>query len=95
MTGSGRAWRDTLRPPEPRALRRDVVAGVTVAAYLVPQVLAYAGLARVPPAAGLWAAFAALAVYFLLGSSPQALGGAGVDDGPDDRRCPDRDRGAG
>lgn len=71
MTGSGRAWRDTLRPPEPRALRRDVVAGVTVAAYLVPQVLAYAGLARVPPAAGLWAAFAALAVYFLLGSSPQ------------------------
>jgi SulP family sulfate permease len=48
-----------------------VVAGVTVAAYLVPQVLAYAGLARVPPAAGLWAAFVALAVYFLLGSSPQ------------------------
>lgn len=65
------SWRDSLRPPEARALRGDVVAGVTVAAYLVPQVLAYAGLARVPPAAGLWAAFAALAVYFLLGSSPQ------------------------
>ncbi len=64
-------WPGRLRPPEPRAVRRDVAAGVTVAAYLVPQVLAYSGLARVPPAAGLWAAFAALAVYFLLGSSPQ------------------------
>jgi SulP family sulfate permease len=64
-------WPGTLRPPGSRALRGDVVAGITVAAYLVPQVLAYAGLARVPPEAGLWAAFVALAVYFLLGSSPQ------------------------
>ncbi len=64
-------WFGTLRPPEAPALRGDVVAGITVAAYLVPQVLAYSGLARVPPAAGLWAAFVALAVYFLLGSSPQ------------------------
>jgi len=64
-------WSGTLRPPEPRALRADVLAGITVAAYLVPQVLAYSGLARMPPAAGLWAAFVALAVYFLLGSSPQ------------------------
>jgi SulP family sulfate permease len=64
-------WSGTLRPPARRALRGDVVAGITVAAYLVPQVLAYAGLARMPPEAGLWAAFVALAVYFLLGSSPQ------------------------
>jgi len=64
-------WPGTLRPPERQALRGDVVAGITVAAYLVPQVLAYAGLARVPPEAGLWAAFVALAVYFLVGSSPQ------------------------
>ena len=68
---SATTWRESLRPPEGRALQRDVLAGITVAAYLVPQVLAYAGLARVPPAAGLWAAFVALAVYFLLGSSPQ------------------------
>ncbi|QBX54656.1 SulP family inorganic anion transporter [Nocardioides seonyuensis] len=60
-----------LRPPAPRALRADALAGVTVAAYLVPQVLAYSGLARMPPEAGLWAAFVALAVYFVLGSSPQ------------------------
>jgi SulP family sulfate permease len=64
-------WSAGLRPPERRALRGDVVAGITVAAYLVPQVLAYAGLARMPPEAGLWAAFVALAVYFLIGSSPQ------------------------
>lgn len=64
-------WSGTLRPPERTALRRDAVAGITVAAYLVPQVLAYSGLARMPPEAGLWAAFVALAVYFVLGSSPQ------------------------
>ena len=61
----------TLRPPGGRVLRREVLAGITVAAYLVPQVLAYAGLARMPPEAGLWAAFVALAVYFVVGSSPQ------------------------
>jgi SulP family sulfate permease len=65
------SWSATVLPPGRGALRGDVVAGITVAAYLVPQVLAYSGLARVPPAAGLWAAFVALAVYFLLGSSPQ------------------------
>lgn len=64
-------WSSSLRPPQSRALRGDAVAGITVAAYLVPQVLAYSGLARVPPEAGLWAAFVALAVYFLIGSSPQ------------------------
>ena len=64
-------WLEDLRPPARGALRVEVVAGVTVAAYLVPQVLAYSGLARVPPTAGLWAAFVALAVYFVLGSSPQ------------------------
>ncbi|MEU5266845.1 sulfate permease [Amycolatopsis sp. NPDC021455] len=52
-------------------LRGDVVAGVTVAAYLVPQVMAYAEVAGLPPAAGLWAAVGPLAVYALLGSSRQ------------------------
>ncbi|MEV0067925.1 MULTISPECIES: SulP family inorganic anion transporter [unclassified Amycolatopsis] len=50
-------------------LRGDVVAGVTVAAYLVPQVMAYAEVAGLPPVAGLWAAIGPLAVYALLGSS--------------------------
>jgi MFS superfamily sulfate permease-like transporter len=52
-------------------LRGDVLAGVTVAAYLVPQVMAYATVAGLPPVAGLWAALAPLAVYAILGSSRQ------------------------
>ena len=52
-------------------LRGDVLAGVTVAAYLVPQVMAYATVAGLPPVVGLWAALAPLAVYALLGSSRQ------------------------
>ncbi|GHE13546.1 SulP family inorganic anion transporter [Streptomyces alanosinicus] len=50
-------------------LRRDLPAGVTVAAYLVPQVMAYAAVAGLPPVAGLWAVLPALALYALLGTS--------------------------
>lgn len=50
-------------------LRGDLLAGVTVAAYLVPQVMAYAGLAGLPPVAGLWAIVPPLLLYALLGSS--------------------------
>ena len=56
------AWRDNAGG--------DLVAGVAVAAYLVPQCLAYARLAGVEPVAGLWTALPALIVYALLGSSP-------------------------
>ncbi len=52
-------------------LRGDLLAGVTVAAYLVPQVMAYATVAGLPPVVGLWAALVPLAVYALLGSSRQ------------------------
>jgi high affinity sulfate transporter 1 len=50
-------------------LRGDVTAGLTVAAYLIPQVMAYATVAGLPPVVGLWAALVPLAVYALLGSS--------------------------
>ena len=50
-------------------LRGDVIAGTTVAAYLIPQVMAYATVAGLNPVAGLWAALPALVVYALLGSS--------------------------
>ncbi|TXS52522.1 sulfate permease [Streptomyces sp. uw30] len=50
-------------------LRGDILAGFTVAAYLVPQVMAYAGVAGLPPVAGLWAILPALALYALFGSS--------------------------
>ena len=50
-------------------LRGDLISGVTVAAYLIPQVMAYAAVAGVPPVAGLWAALPALLIYAALGSS--------------------------
>ena len=52
-------------------LRGDIIAGITVAAYLVPQCLAYAELAGVQPIAGLWAILPPMLIYALLGSSPQ------------------------
>ena len=52
-------------------LRGDLLAGVTVAAYLVPQVMAYAEVAGLPAIAGLWAAVAPLVLYAILGSSRQ------------------------
>ena len=52
-------------------LRWDALAGVTVAAYLVPQCMAYGVLAGLDPVVGLWAALPSLALYALFGSSPQ------------------------
>nr|WP_042392908.1 SulP family inorganic anion transporter [Corynebacterium callunae] len=50
-------------------LRGDLLAGVTVAAYLVPQVMAYAVIAGLPPVVGLWAVLAPMVIYFFLGTS--------------------------
>lgn len=52
-------------------LRGDLIAGVTVAAYLVPQVMAYAEIIGLPPITGLWAVLAPVLVYALLGTSRQ------------------------
>lgn len=52
-------------------LRGDVVAGVTVAAYLIPQVMAYAEVAGPAPVVGLWAIMASLLVYTVFGTSRQ------------------------
>ena len=56
-------------------LRADALAGVTVAAYLVPQVMAYAQVAGLQPAVGLWAAVGPLLVYALVGSSRRLSAG--------------------
>lgn len=50
-------------------LKRDAVAALGVWALLVPQSMAYATLAGVPPIYGLYAAVAGLVVYGLLGTS--------------------------
>ncbi len=59
----------TLRRYERGWLSGDVLGGVTVTAYLVPQVMAYAVVAGLPPVVGLWAAIGPLLLYAFLGSS--------------------------
>ena len=59
-------WLAGYRPPW---LRADVLAGLTVAAMLVPQAMAYAELGGLPPSAGFRAALVALPVYAILGTS--------------------------
>jgi SulP family sulfate permease len=50
-------------------LTGDIMAGVIVAIMLVPQGMAYALLAGLPPEVGLYASIVPLAIYGLLGSS--------------------------
>ncbi|HEY6744921.1 MAG TPA: sulfate permease [Mycobacteriales bacterium] len=58
-----------LRGYERSWLRGDLLAGITVAAYLIPQVMAYAVIAGLPAVVGLWAMFTSVLVYAVLGSS--------------------------
>lgn len=50
-------------------LRFDLVAGLTAAAVVVPKAMAYATVAGLPVAVGLYTAFVPMIVYGLLGSS--------------------------
>jgi len=50
-------------------LRTDVLGGLTVAAMLLPQSMAYAELGGMPPEAGFYAVLLALVAYALLGTS--------------------------
>ncbi|MGB9345313.1 MAG: SulP family inorganic anion transporter, partial [Ilumatobacteraceae bacterium] len=50
-------------------LRFDLVAGVVLAAILVPQGMAYAELAGLPPVTGLYTTIACLVGYALMGPS--------------------------
>jgi MFS superfamily sulfate permease-like transporter len=52
-------------------LRGDVLAGLSVAADFIPQVMGYAQVAGLRPVVGLWAIMGSLLVYAALGSSPQ------------------------
>jgi SulP family sulfate permease len=64
-----RSWIGELK--DPQLLRRDVIAGFTVAMVLIPQSMAYAQLAGLPAHYGLYAAFLPPAIAALLGSSRQ------------------------
>ena len=54
-----------------RWLRYDTIAALTVIGLLLPECMAYAQIAGVPPQAGLYATLAALVIYAIFGTSRQ------------------------
>jgi len=62
-------WRDAA------VVKADIVAGITVALVLIPQSMAYAQLAGLPPYYGLYASFLPVAIAALFGSSRQLATG--------------------
>ncbi|MEV6071224.1 SulP family inorganic anion transporter [Nocardia sp. NPDC052001] len=65
----------SLQGYQSKWLRPDLIAGLTVWAVMVPEALAYASIAGVPPVAGLYAALPALVLYALAGSSRHLIVG--------------------
>src|SRR6476620_6539435 len=61
-------WLPTYRVEN---LRLDVVAGLSLAAFAIPESIAYASLAEVPPVSGLYCYLAAGVAYALFGTSRQ------------------------
>jgi sulfate permease, SulP family len=57
-------------------LRFDVIAGATVWGLLVPESIAYAGLAGLPPQAGLYTLLVTLAAYAVFGTSRHLVAAA-------------------
>src|SRR5215470_15294559 len=51
------------------AIRADLIAGLTAAAVVLPKAMAYATVAGLPVAVGLYTAFVPMLIYALLGSS--------------------------
>ncbi len=78
---SASAYFLTWRHGYNRALfKSDLIAGLTVGVVLIPQGMAYALLAGVPPVYGLYASLVPLIVYTFLGSSRQlAVGVVAID----------------
>lgn len=52
-------------------LRPDIIAGITVGAFTIPEVIAFVSLANLPPEVGLYSAIVALLVYMVFGTSKQ------------------------
>ncbi|MDZ4152050.1 SulP family inorganic anion transporter, partial [Methylicorpusculum sp.] len=59
-----------MNPPESsQSIRFDIVAGLTAAAVILPKAMAYATVAGLPVATGLYTAFIPMIIYALMGSS--------------------------
>jgi sulfate permease, SulP family len=54
-------------------IRPDVVAGIALAGLLIPESMGYAGIAGLPPQAGLYATVFGLLAYAIFGSSRQLV----------------------
>ena len=54
-------------------LTRDAIAGFTIWGLLVPEMIAYASLAGLPPQAGLYTLLASLVLYAIFGTSRQLV----------------------
>lgn len=59
----------SLQEPGKGTLRFDLIAGLTAAAVVLPKAMAYATVAGLPVAVGLYTAFIPMLIYALLGSS--------------------------
>ncbi len=68
-----REWVGELK--NPAVLKADIIAGITVALVLIPQSMAYAQLAGLPPYYGLYASFLPVIIAAVFGSSRQLATG--------------------
>lgn len=66
---------DSLRTYSVNALTLDLMAGLTVAAVAVPQAMAYAQIAGIPPQYGLYTAIVMTSIGALFDSSKQLING--------------------
>jgi len=68
------AWAPALRwvrGNTPQTLRLDLIAGLSLAAFVIPESLAYASLAQLPPVTGLYCYLVAGIAYAIFGTSRQ------------------------
>ena len=64
-----------LRPFNPKAAGRDLIAGVTLASMNIPQVLGYARIAGMPVVTGLYTVLLPIIAFAVFGSSAPSCRG--------------------
>src|SRR5262245_12271789 len=60
-----------IRAHGAQSIRLDLIAGLSLAAFVIPESLAYASLAQLPPVTGLYCYLVAGIAYAIFGSSRQ------------------------